>query len=102
MVVTDKKDDDNKLYLFFRDDFFRLMSGNELQLNLIEIRLGTSIYKSLLSLYSETQDRAEIEEKIPVVAVKKKNKKSYLIGTHPSNFEVLHKILKRGKNVRKN
>lgn len=90
------------IYLMTRDDFFSFMERSKFQSNLVNCVLVSKVYKSLLSLYSETQDRAEIEEKIPVVAVKKKNKKSYLIGTHPSNFEVLHKILKRGKNVRKN
>lgn len=89
------------IYLMTRDDFFEFMGLSNFRLRVVKCVLATSIYKSLLSLYSETQDRAKIEGKIPVVAVKKKNKKSYLIGTHPSNFEVLHKILKRGKNVRK-
>lgn len=99
MELIDK--DGRLLWLVTRDDFFKLMEPAKFQSNLIKTVLSSKIYKSLLSLYSETTERAEIEGKIPVVAIKKKNEKSYLIGTHPNNFEVLHNILKRGKNVRK-
>ena len=87
--------DGEKLWLLTRDDFFKLMEPAKFQSDLIKIVSSSKIYKSLLSLYRETTERAEIEEKIPVVAIKKKNGKSYLIGTHPNNFEVLHNILKK-------
>lgn len=86
---------DDKLWLFFKQDFFKLMECKELDLKAINIVVVSKVYKSLLSLYLQTTERAEIEEKIPVMAVKKKNKKSYMIGTSPSNLVVLHKILNK-------
>ena len=99
-MVIENKITGEMLYLMTRNDFFRFMEKPVLDVALIEVVNRNSVYKSLLSLFAETRARAEIERKIPIVAVKKKNKKSYLIGTHPNRFKELHKILKRGKNVR--
>lgn len=72
-------------------DFFCLMKHtgkyDSLTLNLHNC-------KSVLSLYKQTVERALIEEKTPVICLKKKGKPGYLIGTHPKNIEVLQKLLK--------
>lgn len=96
LLIHDKKIGE-KIILMQREDFFKVMEFNIFDLNLINFIELPKLYKSVLSLYLQTQDRAEIEGKLPVVAIKKKNKKGYLIGTNPSNFEVLHKFLKKKK-----
>ena len=84
-----------EIWLFYSEDFIRLIKGSIFDLNLVN-RFSVNVgHKSVLSLYRQTVDRAEIEEKIPVVAIKKKNKKGYMLGTNPKNLEVLHKIVKK-------
>ncbi len=67
----------------------RLISSNSF------VRNRMNKYGSLLSLYQQTEDRAKIEGKIPVVAVKMKNRKGYLLGTNPKNFGDLNKLLNK-------
>lgn len=77
--------------LFSSSDFFKALT------NLNYKVLDTpKIPKSILSLYNETHCRAEIEAKIPVVAIKKKNQKGYYLGTMSNqlvNFKNLLEIV---------
>lgn len=86
-----------ELYLFDSEDFFKLMKLTKFDLNYLVCAGCSKRYTSVVTLFEQTMDRAEIEEKLPVVALKKKNKKGYLIGTHPKYFEGLQLILKRRK-----
>jgi len=86
------------VYFIHRVDFFKQMELTEFSVGGLKIIELGKANNSLLSLYNQTKVRAEIEEKIPVVAIKKKNKMGYLIGTSPNNFDELHKILKKEKN----
>lgn len=88
----------NDLYLFDSEDFFKLIKLIKFDLNYLVCSGTSRRYTSVVSLFEQTMDRAEIEEKLPVVALKKKNKKGYLIGTHPKYIEGLRLILKRRKN----
>ena len=92
-IVNDKNGE--LIWLMTRDNFLQLMEMAKFELNLVTCVLKSKVYRSVLSLYRETMDRAEIENKIPVVAIKKKNMKSYLIGTHPKQLVKLHEILKK-------
>jgi hypothetical protein len=38
---------------------------------------------AVLSLYSDTVDEAKLEDKIPVIAIKQKNTRGWLIGIDP-------------------
>ena len=100
-MIIENKSTGELIWLMFRDDFMALMKKPELLKDRVYIAVKTSVYKSLLSLYRQTVERAEIEDKIPVIAVKKKGTISYLIGTNPNNFEALHNILKKTEDVRR-
>lgn len=78
--------------------FFSLVKSIKFDLNLISEKILSKKHTSVLSLFNQTEERAEIEGKLPVVALKKKNKKGYLIGTHPKYLVELHKILKERNN----
>jgi hypothetical protein len=47
---------------------------------------------SLWSLFKDTEDKARQEKKIPVVAIKQKGEKGYLIVVRPEDLEKLVKI----------
>jgi hypothetical protein len=47
---------------------------------------------SLWSLFKDTEDKAKQEKKIPVVAIKQKGEKGYLIVVRPEDLEKLVKI----------
>lgn len=87
-----------EIVLFDSVSFFKFMETTELNLKLLNCVTVNKVYRSVLSLFRQTVDRAEIEEKIPVVALKKKNRVGYLIGTSPKYYGELHEILKKGKH----
>jgi len=89
--------DGYEIVLIHNTQFLELMQVTKFDLNLISEKITSKKHTSVLSLFHQTEERAEIEGKIPVVALKRKNKSGYLIGTHPRNLEVLHKILNKVK-----
>lgn len=74
--------------LFSSPDFFKVIQ--KIPYKKID---KPKIPKSILSLYKETDFRAEIEGKIPVVAVKKKNQKGYYLGTRSIHLVELQTLL---------
>lgn len=80
----------DKIWLIHRDDFFRLKEEIP-EINPIK---NVKIYKSILSLYDQTRDRAEIEGKLPLITLQKKHRKGYLIGINPEHLKEIHEILK--------
>ena len=89
---------DSEILLIHHTQFLELMSSPKFDLNLISEKILSKKHTSVLSLFQQTEERAEIEGKLPVVALKKKNKSGYLIGTHPRNLVELHKILNKVNN----
>ena len=89
---------EQEILLIHHTQFLQLMEHTKFDLNLISQKITSKKHTSVLSLFKQTEERAEIEGKIPVVALKKKNKSGYLIGTHPRNLVVLHKILNKVNN----
>ena len=78
------------VHLYYAPDFFkRIKQGGG-------IRLMLNIRNSgVCTLFEQTVERSELEDKLPVVALKKKNGKGYLIGVDPRNFTELQKILNK-------
>lgn len=62
----------------------------------IEAKLRQSF--PLWKLYHDTKVLAEIEDKIPVVAIKEKGKEGYLILVNPEHLNELIQNYKNGKN----
>ena len=89
-----------KVWLFEASDFLKLMYSEPFDLNLISCVIKSKVYRSVVSLYDETIERSAIEDKIPVIAIKKKGKKSYLIGTSPDELVKLQKQFKIDKHGR--
>ena len=81
----------DEIYLIHKDDFFLLKEMMPNEINVVKSR---KIYKSILSLYNQTRDRAKIEGKLPVITLLKKYRKGYLIGISPEHLMEIHKILK--------
>lgn len=78
------------IHLFFYSDFFKLIEEEQ------ETELQcTKKYRGVNTLFEQTIERASIEEKIPIVAIKKKGHDGYLIGISPKDFLSIQKILKR-------
>lgn len=83
------------VHLYHCTDFFRRVSNSSIQLSLI----CHTKYKGVNTLFTQTIERSDIEEKIPVIAIKKKQGRGYLIGIEPRKFVELQKILnKHGQN----
>lgn len=89
---------DEVVLLIHHTQFLELMANPKFDLNLISKNISSKKHTSVLSLFKQTVERAEIEGKIPVVALKRKNKSGYLVGTSPRLLEVLHKILNKVNN----
>jgi hypothetical protein len=80
------------IFLLYYSDFFDLMAARRKKLNIYDSK---GKYRSVLTLFRQTEERAEIEEKTPVIALKRKNCRGYLIGTHPEYFEKLREVINR-------
>tara|TARA_Y100000034_G_scaffold29728_1_gene36204 strand:+ start:71311 stop:71922 length:612 start_codon:yes stop_codon:yes gene_type:complete len=100
-IRIEKSKTGNFVDLFFAEDFLKMLKAEEFAENLISCVKIDKVHTSVVTLFEQTEERAEIEGKIPVVALKKKNKKGYLLGTHPKHLVELHKILNHGKNTGK-
>lgn len=78
------------VHLYYAPDFFTRITTNQ-KIHII----SNKVAKGVCTLYEQTIERAEIEQKLPVVALKKKNGKGYLIGVNPKYFNELQIVLKR-------
>lgn len=85
------------IHLYNQKQFFKLIQS---EIDLTKCQFNSNKSKSVLSLYRQTEDRAKIESKIPVVAIKKKHRNGYLIGIHPKHLVELQKILKNALHGR--
>lgn len=90
------KDGEDTIDFMYSEIFFKLATGERTHQH--KAFFSGDKYTSLVSLYCQTKERARIEEKIPVVALKKKNKKGYLIGICPSSIDDVFKILNCKEN----
>jgi len=63
--------------------------GGRLTINPKRVEIVGYKADSILSLYKETDERAAKEKKVPLVCVKMKNKKGWLIGIAPVYIEHL-------------
>lgn len=77
------------VHLYYAPDFFKRMGSGE-RIHIISNRS----YSGVCTLFEQTIERSEIENKLPVVAIKKKNGKGYLIGINPKYFNELQSVLK--------
>ena len=80
------------VHLYYAPDFFKRIKTNQ-PIHII----SNKTYKGVCTLFEQTIERAEIESKLPVVALKKKNGKGYLIGVNPKYFNDLQMVLNKGK-----
>lgn len=83
-----------KIYLFTDEDFFKFIKSKEFDLTLLGCAKKTKVYKGVLTLYEETIFRANLEDKLPVIALKKKGRKGYLVGVLPEHLQALNELLK--------
>lgn len=81
------------VHLYYAPDFFKRIETSEPIYLIVN-----KTYKGVCTLFEQTIERSEIEKKLPVVALKKKNGKGYLIGINPKYFNELQKVLKKSKN----
>ena len=81
-----------KVWLFYFKDFFTLMNATRKKIFLHD---SGGKYRSILTLYRQTEQRAEIENKTPLIALKRKGCTGYLVGTHPDFLDILRSDLKR-------
>lgn len=78
------------VHLYYCEDFFtRIRDDKPIVLDC------TNKYKGVNTLFEQTIERAEIEDKVPVIAIKKKGGKGYLIGIAPQDFQKLKSILNK-------
>ena len=76
------------VHLYYSPDFFkRIETGCGIRLMINNRNSG------VCTLFEQTIERSLLEDKLPVVALKKKNGIGYLIGIDPVNFTELQKIL---------
>jgi hypothetical protein len=63
--------------------------GGRPTINAKRVELVSEKADALLTLYRETEERAALEGKIPLVCIKQKNTKGWLIGIAPKYIEHL-------------
>lgn len=92
--VRNHKKYQDAIYVFSPEDIGRVLAGVSFVEGRPRIYTGKvdiSDYKAdgILSLYAETELRAKLEEKTPVICIKMKNKAGWLIGISPKYLEIL-------------
>lgn len=95
-VIEQISADGEHIYLFKHKDFLKLTKGKILSLEQINNIITYKQYKSILSLYKQTEERAEIENKLPVIALKNKGSNGYLIGLKEKYFKPVQSKLGYG------
>jgi len=93
-LLNSKKYSGGQVYLFAPDEIGRVLGtisfkGGRLTINPKRVEIVEYKADSILSLYKETVERAEKEKKVPLVCVKMKNKRGWLIGISPMYIEHL-------------
>lgn len=59
-----------------------------------------SARSSLWTLFDDAKDKAKKEDKIPVIAIKKKGKSGSLIAIHSDDVEVVLRMLRKARNAK--
>jgi len=53
---------------------------------------------SIFALFKDTESKAKVEGKLPIVAVKQKNERGYLLVIRPEDLQQIAALLKKKKN----
>ena len=80
------------LYLMYVEDFFRFI--NEPDLRAYKCRRDK--YKAVSTLFEETIERSQLEDKLPIIAIKLKGAKGYLIGFSPRDRVLIKNVIQNG------
>lgn len=64
----------------------------------IECKVRSKV--ALWQLFVDTENKAKVENKIPVVAIKQKGEKGYLLVIRPENLQKISEIKSRSKEVK--
>lgn len=93
-LLNSKKYPGGAVYFFSPEDIGRVLygitfKGGRPAINAKRVEMLPYKADSLLALYKETEERAMLEEKIPLVCVKMKQTKGWLIGIAPQYIEHL-------------
>ena len=79
------------VHLYYFEDFFDRIKGSNKQVKII----SSKVYKGICTLFEQTIERGAIEDKLPIIAVKKKGAKGYLVGVMPSEYKEVEKIISK-------
>lgn len=101
------KDDPNTIYilcihpkgramvhLYFSTDFFSRINGDKRRVKII----SSKKFAGICTLFEQTIERSEIEDKLPIIAIKKKGAKGYIVGVSPSKYKEVEKVLSKKNN----